>query len=31
MKKTILTMLLMAMTAIAALADDEISVWDGEA
>ena len=31
MKKTILTMLLMATTAIAALADDEISVWDGEA
>ena len=29
MKKTILTMLLMATTAIAALADDEISVWDG--
>jgi len=31
MKKTILTMLLMAMAATAALADDEISVWDGEA
>jgi len=31
MKKTILTMLLMAMTTIAAQADDEISVWDGEA
>ena len=30
MKKTILTMLLMATTAIAALADDEL-VWDGEA